>query len=241
MSKARLARKHINGFLGRFGYEIDRFSPSRQEFFISRNIDTVVDVGANIGQFGREIRDLGFRGQIYSFEPMSKAYERLLKEAEKDNNWKAVNLGVSDRAGETTINISEYSVFSSLHEIKASAGNFDARSRYTSTEKIRLQTLSSLSKDISGSNIFLKIDTQGHEASVLKGMENFVDRVIGVQLELPVVKIYEQEWGISNYIDYMQSIGFVPAQFKPVNFHSLDRSSVLEVDCIFRRLDPKID
>ena len=43
------------------------------------NIDLVLDVGANQGQFASEIRRSGYTGNIVSFEPLSKAHSKLLK------------------------------------------------------------------------------------------------------------------------------------------------------------------
>ena len=37
------------------GYDVKRRSPSREDFLASRHIDTIIDVGANIGQFGKEV------------------------------------------------------------------------------------------------------------------------------------------------------------------------------------------
>ena len=65
------------------GYELikERKSPSLRSHlrnvFDRYRIDVVLDVGANLGQFGTMIRKAGYRGHIYSFEPVTASFERL--------------------------------------------------------------------------------------------------------------------------------------------------------------------
>ncbi len=51
------------------------------DFIESREISTVVDVGANIGQFGESLRADGYRGRIVSFEPTGSAFQILSPKA----------------------------------------------------------------------------------------------------------------------------------------------------------------
>jgi len=77
-------------------------------------IDVIIDIGANIGQYGGEMRALGFKGEIISFEPIKAAFEKLKKNSAKDKNWKIFNCSIGERDGQTTINVSKNSVSSSL-------------------------------------------------------------------------------------------------------------------------------
>lgn len=54
-------------------------------------IDVVIDVGANDGQFALLLRSEGFRGTIYSFEPVNSTYEQLRRIAQHDANWEVFN------------------------------------------------------------------------------------------------------------------------------------------------------
>ena len=51
------------------------------------HIDTIFDVGANVGYYAQEIRELGFKGKIVSFEPLRLAYEGLVKNAKNEPRW----------------------------------------------------------------------------------------------------------------------------------------------------------
>src|SRR5688500_5421830 len=70
-------------------------------------IDTGLDVGANQGQFDGELRQIGFRGQIHSFEPIRSVYELLTAAAACDPDWKTYRLAMGASLGRATINVSE--------------------------------------------------------------------------------------------------------------------------------------
>ena len=83
-------------------------------------------------------------------------------------------------------------------------------------------------------NILLKIDTQGYEKHVIEGGKATIQRVKGVFMELPLIHLYEGNWKFHDAVKYMDDLGFVPAQIHPTNYHSRDRVSLVEVDCLFR-------
>lgn len=105
-----------------FGYEFTRinknlFEDQNTHIFelIKRhNIDLVLDVGANAGQFSLDLRKTGYQGEIISFEPIKECYESLISIA--DNNWRIFNFALDDSETTQEINISKKSVFSSLLE-----------------------------------------------------------------------------------------------------------------------------
>src|SRR4051794_33214847 len=51
------------------------------------DIDHVIDIGANVGQFGSSLRAVGYKGSIYSFEPVPEACAELEKRASRDARW----------------------------------------------------------------------------------------------------------------------------------------------------------
>ena len=77
-------------------------------------IDVVIDVGANDGQFALLLRSEGFKGTIYSFEPVNSTYEHLRRIAQHDANWKVFNTALGERVGDATINVTASSDLCSL-------------------------------------------------------------------------------------------------------------------------------
>jgi hypothetical protein len=59
-------------------------------------INCVIDVGANQGQYGRFLRAIGYRGNIISFEPSGDDYDLLSRLAEKDPRWSTHQLALVD-------------------------------------------------------------------------------------------------------------------------------------------------
>jgi FkbM family methyltransferase len=235
-------KRLIRGTMKRFGLEIRRIETIRtlMGFITDRNIDVVLDVGANVGQFGTSLRAQGYRGKIVSYEPISTVYRTLAANTAADLEWDINNFALGLKTESATINISVSSEFSSILPSTCAAMKYNDAAAVTRTELIEVRKLDDVFPKPSG-NTLLKIDTQGYERQVLEGGRSLLPKLKGVLIELPIVHLYQGTWRFHEAIAFMADAGFVPAQILPVNFHSTDRVSLIEVDCLFRPRDPHVD
>jgi FkbM family methyltransferase len=192
------------------GLEVARIKPALSPLMHHR-INVLFDVGANKGQYARDCRKLGYQGQIISFEPLPEAYELLSASAKHDQRWTVHNrCAIGAEPGETEINISQNSQSSSILPILKAHVDAAASSRYVGTAKTNVITLDSVF-DLyckPDDKIFLKIDTQGFEAQVLKGAEKSLSKIAAVQLEMSIVPLYEGQKLYDYFIDYLRERGF---------------------------------
>jgi FkbM family methyltransferase len=235
-------KRSIRRTLKHFGFEIRRIETIRtlMGFIQDRNIDVVLDVGANVGQFGTSLRAQGYRGKIVSFEPISTVYRTLAAATATDLEWDTHNFALGLNTEYATINVSVSSEFSSILPSTCAAMKYTDAAAVTRTELIEVRKLDDVFPKLSG-NTLLKIDTQGYERQVLEGGRSLLPKLKGVLMELPIVHLYQGTWQFHEAIAFMADAGFVPAQIHPVNFHSTDRVSLIEVDCLFRPRDPRVD
>ena len=240
MSTLRAMKSLFRTGLKRSGVEIKRAEPDLMDFVRDRSVDIVLDVGANVGQFGALLRVKGYRGRIVSFEPIHTVYQELADKAAADGNWEANNFALGAKSERTVINVSRSSVFSSILPSTDAAAQFDDEAVVSRTERIEVRKLDDITFAASDT-ILLKIDTQGFEREVLEGGRHLLPRVKGVLMELPIVHLYEHTWRFHEAVEYMADVGFVPAQIHPVNYHSADQVSLVEVDCLFRPRDSRFD
>jgi FkbM family methyltransferase len=222
----------------RYGLDVRESSkhPNLVDFINDRKIDVVVDVGANAGQFGQKLRGFGYRGAIVSYEPVSSAFKHLERIAEADNKWTAHNFAIGAESGELKLHIAANSKFTSALSLKDTAQEFHGGIVADRVESVPVWTLDHVATEYDG-NILIKIDTQGFERQVIEGGRKTVARSKGVLMEVPVIALYNNSWRLSEAIEYMDGIGFVPTQIDPVNYHPMDRQALVEIDCLFRPRD----
>lgn len=227
----------LKSLLLALGYQIKRAEPDIVDFLRSRRIDLVLDVGANAGQFGLELRARSYHGEIVSFEPIESVFDHLRQVAASDGRWRAVNLALGATSSTAVINVSDDSRFSSLLKQTPEAKQFDAAAEVVRVETIRVERLDDIFHQFGGNNVFLKIDAQGFEREVLEGASDSLRHVLGVQLELPIRHFYERTWSLPEALAYMERKSFRLSQVRPTNYDANDPPSAVELDCVFRRMD----
>jgi len=100
-------------------------------------VDTVIDIGANEGQFGRRLRGGGYRGRILSVEPIPSVRERLESAVSDDPDWTvAPAMALGAEPGRQSLAVAEASDMSSLAPLTWSARTMLADARAVSTVEV---------------------------------------------------------------------------------------------------------
>jgi FkbM family methyltransferase len=227
MSISITIKNSLKKALNAAGIEAHRFSPSSSKLarlmasLRTFNIDLVIDVGANDGQFSLELRAGGYSGQIVSVEPMTSAHERLSDLSQGDSAWH-----VHPRCA----------VGSSVLPMLASHSNAAPESAYRGKETVPLTTLDLiLPKYLGQSNApLLKIDTQGYEWQVLLGAKEMIPKVRGVLMEVSLIPLYEGQHLWQESITHLEAEGFVLWALEPV-FIDHSNGRTLQMDALFFR------
>jgi FkbM family methyltransferase len=174
------------------------------------NVSAVLDVGANIGQFGIDIRRYGFKGQIVSYEPVQETFSSLTQTKAKYPPWDAIQLGLGAVESTEVINVSANSGLSSslLPMNSVHVENFP-NSATISTEDIDVSTidLQLIKLGISPESVLLKLDVQGFEANVLRGAACSLSRIPVCFLEVSILPLYEGELTILPILNLLQESG----------------------------------
>ena len=198
-------------------------------------IDCVFDVGANAGQYAIALRQLGFAGQILSFEPNPAVARELRDAAHGDPRWAVFQIALDSACRSLTFNIMAASQFSSLREPDHSATDaFHGINKVVERVDLMTQTLVDLFPDLQAKygfkRPFLKLDTQGFDIKVVKGAGDRLSDFAGLQSELSLTSLYAGAPSYSEAIAYYRSRGFSMSAIVPNNAgHFPD---LLEMDCI---------
>jgi FkbM family methyltransferase len=230
-------------FLRRIGLEINRFNTSQSHAarvgaqLRNNEIDCVLDVGANDGGYGEFIRVAGFKGHIVSFEPQADAHRALVKKCRGDGKWHiAARMALGDAEGELDINIAGNSASSSLLRMLPSHAESAPQSKYVRKERVAVHRLDALDEPIitAATRIYLKIDTQGYEMPVLLGASGIMDKIVGVQLEMSLIPLYEGQSLFQELLAWLDEAGFEMWGVVP-GFMNQKTGRMLQLDGIFYR------
>ena len=182
-------------------------------------IDLVIDVGANRGQFGHEIRKAGYPGRIISIEPLAGPFRQLERLTSQDELWTVIRSAVGARSGTATMHVAandgaSSSILPMLDEHARAAPN----ARYVAEERVDVLPLDELVKPLWGHmrSMFTKVDVQGYELKVLEGGFETVGRSSLVQLEMSLLPIYETAPTYQEVLQFMGEHAFQLVGLEPV-------------------------
>ena len=196
---------------------------------------TIIDVGANIGQFGVAAAKLFDEAHVHSFEPIPECITKLEKNAAKLKNLTVYPYALGDEVGETTININTLSYSSSLLHLAPAHIKAFPEAKECGSAQIKVSTLDQVFSKIDfPTPALLKIDVQGYEAHVIKGGLETLGRIDHIVLETSFKPMYEGESVFMDIAELMSGNGF--EFLRPVGW--LEDSStdeIVQMDALFKR------
>ena len=196
---------------------IDSISQKKNIYYIKKklgnNIQTIIDVGANEGESILEFNKSFQINKIYSIEPNLTTFQELKKK--NFNNVEVFNFAASDTEGEDKLKIGYLSSMSTLNAINKdsfytkiksfiiwlTSRKFSIYKKEIIIKKVRLDHF------VKTQNIgivdLIKIDTEGHEFNVIKGLGDYITNVKMILFEYhednSIIKNYTKD-DINNYL-----------------------------------------
>lgn len=207
-----------------------------RSIFERYQINLVVDVGANEGQFAKTIRSF-YSGKILSFEPVSSTFEKLAQSASSDRMWYVYQIALGMEEGTHTIHLADATDFSSFLKTNDYAINrFGKGVESNREETVTVSTLdiqlSALSSE--DTRIFLKMDTQGYDIEVFRGLGEKIRHVVALQSEMSLIPIYEGMPHWTESITAYEKAGFLVVGMFPVNI-DMHSDHIIEYDCVMTK------
>ena len=244
--REKIVVKHVVSNLARyFGYEVlgawrvERLTQAKKlrNVFDALQINTVIDVGANAGQFHDFLRiEVGFSGQIHSIEPIPALATQMRNRQSSDCGWFVHEIALGPEFGERDFNVMAASTFSSFLEPRHDvADQFQTANRVIRKERVQMKPLDELTKDI-GSDLrrtFLKMDTQGFDLEVVKGGDRTLREIPALQSEVSVRPIYAGMPDLKTSLAMFNALGFELSDMFLVSEDSMLRA--IEFDCLMVR------
>lgn len=191
------------------------------------NIKTVLDIGANEGQFAlalnKHVKDLA----IISFEPLLDTFEKLKLNTTEFKNISCHNFALGDKNEMATIHKNVHSPSSSLLALsdihKKSYPEFERATEENIKIKRLDDVVQKLSLDLS-KDFLIKIDVQGFEDKVIEGGKETLQKAKIIIVEIGFVELYEHQPLFDTIYKKLTGMGF---KFKGVLNTAVDKNSGL--------------
>jgi FkbM family methyltransferase len=200
-------------------------------------INCVLDVGANRGQFAQQLRDAGYRGHVASFEPVPEAFAELERAAARDPGWTAYPWALGREEGHVPMNVVA-DTLSSLLPATSFGARRHPRLRKPVAVDVQVRRLDAILDEVlapvADPRPYLKLDTQGYDLEAFAGLGQRVADFIGMQSEVALLQIYEGMPRMPEALAAYEAAGFEITALYPVS-RDMRTGRVLEFDCVMVR------
>ncbi len=200
--------KFIQDTFYKMGLIVKLVRPDNNLWLQNRGIKTVLDIGANTGQFANLIQKVLPQASVISFEPIKKCYEELLINT-KSINVKAFNYALGDVEEQQEINISAHTPSSSLLNMADLHTEVFAGTNFVEKETISIKRLDDVFPDLKIIGKFMvKVDVQGFEDRVIKGGVETLKKADSVLIETSFVELYKDQLLFDGIYQLLIGLGF---------------------------------
>lgn len=178
-----------------FAHEIrrGRFFTDEQEYEMLDDWlgpgDWALDVGANIGHYTARMSALvGPNGRVIAFEPVPETFELLAANValQPNRNVSLINAAASDSTGVVGMQIPKFDT---------GLDNYYMAHLSDDGGDVNIMTMPVDGLDLPHTVKFVKIDAEGHELPVLKGMRALLER------DRPVIVLEDNSTELASYLE----------------------------------------
>ena len=217
-------------FIENLGYELK----GKKRIIKHNNFDSIInfllkkkdiekhiyfDVGANLGQSIERFKKINPISKIHSFEPTPELYNKLKEKYANDKNVNLNGVGIGDNDSfsnfytykhhkvNSFIPIDRETKFWKSRVIATNSSNEDFEKKI----KVDITTIDNYCKKNNITEIdYIKVDTQGKEQDVLKGMKNLIEeqKVSIIELELIIGFGYNKNFSFLDYENILIPNGY---------------------------------
>jgi len=195
---------------------------------------TVVDIGANRGQFALVARQCQPHARIISFEPLPAAASKFRAVFAGDDRVTLHEVAIGPAPGNATMHISKRDDSSSLLPITVTQASLFPGTEEAATAVVHVAPLREF---ISSAKIeapaLLKVDVQGYELQALRGCEDLLNRFAYVYAECSFMELYAGQALADEVIAWLRERGF-----KLRGVHNMDYDPggrAIQADFLFAR------
>jgi len=189
-------------------------SPAKTLLGLKRmEFGSIIDVGANEGQFARSISHFFPEAKLFCFEPLGQPFGKLSDWAATQNGRvQCFNLALGDREGEVEMHFhDEHSPSSSLLAATEHCHEVYPQTRSERFTRVKLGTLDKALGDELGHmprEVLLKLDVQGFEDRVLRGARHALTECRACLLEVCLDPLYEGQADFQGLVQLLYGAGF---------------------------------
>ncbi len=203
-----------------------------------RSLDprTILDIGANTGQFAVAANAIFTGAAVYSFEPLPDWFETLKKNMSGVKEFRAFNIGLGAAHAELQFNRSSFAPSSSFRKMATLHKETYPWTAGSETVDVQVETLDCVTAAFDLKDpILLKIDVQGYEDQVLAGGKSICSRAAVIIIEISFETLYEGQPLFDDIYRTLISWGFA---YKGSLEQAVDPKSdrYLYADAIFLRM-----
>lgn len=196
---------------------------------------TVVDIGANVGQFALLVRELFPAAIIYSFEPLQQPSKKFLAFFANDARVTLFRVAVAQNSARRRMHLSAKNDSSSLLPITQGQIEFAPGTESVGYEEVSTGPLEQfLRTEQIVSPALLKLDVQGFELEALKGCESLLGHFKYVYAEASFIELYEGQVLAHQLVQWLSARDFhILGAANP--FYN-NRGGMVQLDILFEQL-----
>ncbi|MAR89409.1 MAG: methyltransferase FkbM [Pseudomonadales bacterium] len=170
--------------------------------------NTVIDIGANKGQFALAV-ELFTAAKVISFEPLTHAAITCKEMFDNNDRHTIINAAIAPQSGRLNLHVSKSDDSSSLLEIGPNQTNL-----FPGTQEVRQETVTCgplsefITKEDLHGTVLLKIDVQGYELEALKGCSELLSEIDIIYCECSFIELYKDQCSIKELMAFLDSWGY---------------------------------